>query len=306
MKDRKNILVTAGPIPAYIDPIKIVTNKFKGGLAIKTAKEIQKAGHNVTLLMWEGTPIDTPNMSIITCHDVFDYYNKMKASAHIFDAIICAAAVANLVPKNPLDHKFPSHNFKVGDNIPIEFTIAPRAIDAIKKENPRCTLIGYKCLDAPKDELVRAAKITLADSHADIIFANTPTEAKTKKTAIYSDDAAIEMTFEEHIKAIIDAIETIHYKTIIQTPQLSTKDEESLVHTKNIVRLYESTFEKHGSVAVPFPTENHPHAFVTTSRGHRTNPVLVLDIDHDKHVIYATDKATLNAPSMHTAIENSL
>ena len=29
----KKVVISAGPIPAQLDPVKFITNKFKGGLA---------------------------------------------------------------------------------------------------------------------------------------------------------------------------------------------------------------------------------------------------------------------------------
>ena len=34
----KKVVISAGPIPAQLDPVKFITNKFKGGLALKTAE----------------------------------------------------------------------------------------------------------------------------------------------------------------------------------------------------------------------------------------------------------------------------
>ena len=304
----KSILVTAGPIPAYIDPIKIVTNNFKGGLAIKTAKALKDKGHSVTLLMWEGTKTSTHKheLPIIYCHDIHDYCKKIKHASNFYDAIICAAAVANLIPSNTLTNKFPSHNYKVGEKIPINFEIAPRAIDMVKKENPRCTLIGYKCLDADYDELVRAAKITQQDSHADIIFANTPKTAKHEKIAIYPDGAVINVSFNQHINLINDAICAEHYKTILYSaPEMSNKTTLALIHVKNIVKAFEQTMPNHGTVAIPFPLNSYPNAFVTTSRGHKSDPVLVLYIDKKQREVHATGKATINAPALSAAIKAS-
>jgi phosphopantothenoylcysteine synthetase/decarboxylase len=33
------ILITGGPVHAYLDPVKIITNKFKGGLMAELDKE---------------------------------------------------------------------------------------------------------------------------------------------------------------------------------------------------------------------------------------------------------------------------
>ena len=123
---------------------------------------------------------------IVTVTDVVEYCDWIREHALEFDAFIMAAAVANLMPSSPYEDKFPSHLYKVGDKFPIEFEIAPRAIDIVKEVNPRCCLIGYKLFDAKTDEeLIEIARHTLHDSKANIIFANTPEEAKTRKIALF-------------------------------------------------------------------------------------------------------------------------
>ena len=135
------ILLTAGPIPARLDSVKYITNRFKGGLALWTAEQLRLMGHDVTILAWAHTDLDT-KLPILPVNDVYDYYNKVLDFQA--DAYILAAAVANLGPTEPIVGKFPSHLYKVGDKFPIEFTIMPRVIDAVKTKYPRATLIGYK------------------------------------------------------------------------------------------------------------------------------------------------------------------
>ena len=36
----KNILITGGPVHAYLDAVKIITNRFKGGLIAQLATDI--------------------------------------------------------------------------------------------------------------------------------------------------------------------------------------------------------------------------------------------------------------------------
>lgn len=55
----KSVLISCGPIPARLDSVKFVTNKFKGGLAFKTAKDLIDSGYDVTIVKWEDT--NTPS-----------------------------------------------------------------------------------------------------------------------------------------------------------------------------------------------------------------------------------------------------
>ncbi|MDE7242460.1 MAG: hypothetical protein K2O18_00550, partial [Oscillospiraceae bacterium] len=135
--ENKKVVISCGPIPARLDSVKFLTNRFKGGLAFKTADFLARQGFRLTIIVWKGTEIPAnfngSNVEIVRVEDVFDYYRWFENNASEYDACIMAAAVANLTPSHPYEGKFPSHNYKVGEKFNIEFEIAPRAIDVVKK-----------------------------------------------------------------------------------------------------------------------------------------------------------------------------
>lgn len=203
-KTRK-VVISAGPIPAKLDPVKFITNKFKGGLALKTAQYLaSQPDFEVTLVMWSGAgkdhiPEGLKELAVVD--DVFEYYDWFVANARNYHAFVMAAAVANLTPVKPYDQKFPSHLYKPGEEFDIRFMIAPRAIDAVKQLNPQACLIGYKLYDEPDDDkLAEIARHTLDDARANVIFANHPATAKEKKIAVTPDGSAVPMDFTQHLE----------------------------------------------------------------------------------------------------------
>ena len=305
----KKVVISAGPIPARLDPVKFITNRFKGGLAFKTATYLIDEEYDLTVVVWQYTSvpenIEDKATKIVRVQDVFDYYNWFKKHATEYDAFIMAAAVANLTPSNPWDTKFPSHNYKVGEKFDITFEIAPRAIDVIKKINPRCCLIGYKLLDAMLGELIEAGTKTLAEARANIIFANHPSTAKEKKFAIMADNTVYECSFEEHLDLIKQAIEAEYFRTETIPMSEEIASLPSVKHALSIVKMYEKTFSNgYGTVAIPVEIDGYPKAFVTTSRGHRGDPVIVYDVDMENKIIKASSKATLNAPTLSAVLED--
>ena len=310
----KKVVISCGPIPARLDSVKFITNRFKGGLAFRTAETLIQRGYDTTVVIWEHTPLPhvngqhaefwmQDNVHVVAVKDVFDYYNWFKENAANYDAFIMAAAVANLTPSNPYEGKFPSHNYLVGEKFNIEFEIAPRAIDIIKDVNRRCCLIGYKLFDGDHEELIRAARLTRDESSANIIFANTPSEAKEKKYAVMADNSVVECSFDEHLELIIRAIEAEYFTT--KVIPLTDRESQDL-HIRGAlatVKMFEHSFETgYGTVAVP--VEGKKEMFATTSRGHAGLPVLVRSIDWDKRIIYTTGRATLNAPTLAAALAN--
>ena len=106
MKNKK-VVISCGPIPARLDSVKFLTNRFKGGLAFKTAAFLADQGFELTVIVWKGTEIPAnvrrDNVEIVRVSDVFDYCRWFENNASEYDACIMAAAVANLTPCHPYE-----------------------------------------------------------------------------------------------------------------------------------------------------------------------------------------------------------
>lgn len=302
---KKKVVISCGPIPARLDSVKFITNRFKGGLAFKTACLLKDDGYDLTIVKWSFTelPESLSDCKIVNASDVFEYYDWFEKHACDYDAFIMAAAVANLTPVNPYEGKFPSHNYQVGEKFNIEFQIAPRAIDIIKQKNKRCCLIGYKLFDAKTDEeLIEIAKHTLKDSKANIIFANTPKNAKSRKIALFQDDTNFSVSFDEHVELIKRAIDQTYFKT--ETVQEPTDLKNKIELAKELVKKFETTISGYGTIAIKISNQGD---FVTTSRGHFGEPVYVKEVKVDENkrgLIYSSRKATLNAPLLSRYIKD--
>ena len=136
----KKILITAGPVHAHLDAVKIITNKFKGGLISQLADDLHYNYYcyDAELHYVSASALGAKQPSYKTNaafyeHKGFQDYERLVELAHKMDAIILGAAVANLIPAKPYAGKFPSHNYKEGEIIPIDFMIAPRVINKVKK-----------------------------------------------------------------------------------------------------------------------------------------------------------------------------
>ena len=93
----KRVLVSAGPIPAKLDSVKVLTNKFKGGLALWTAKLLAESRdfdvHVVASRMTEVTGFSTSRTHYVS--DIEEYMSFVKGFKA--DAYVLAAAVATFV-----------------------------------------------------------------------------------------------------------------------------------------------------------------------------------------------------------------
>ena len=115
------ILVTAGPVHAKLDAVKIVTNRFKGGRMAALASALAYRRHSVTCLTSRHViPLNKVRHATLALatHDGFnDYMEKVERFAPEVDMAVLGAAVANLIPEPPwgADQKFPSHDYQEGD-----------------------------------------------------------------------------------------------------------------------------------------------------------------------------------------------
>ncbi|MGK7874871.1 MAG: phosphopantothenoylcysteine decarboxylase [Xenococcaceae cyanobacterium] len=293
----KKVILSAGPIPAKLDSVKIITNKFKGGLAIKTAEELSlDKDLELEIVKWEGTqikfhyPDSYEQISVKEIADVYDYRNYILSTSA--DAYILAGAVANLAPVNPWKGKFPSHNYRVGEEFDITFTIAPRIIDEVKQHYPRSTLLGYKLFDGSEGELIRAGWETLCQSRANVIFCNHPATAKREKIAVMPDGTSQRMSFEEHIEFIKRVINLQWYTTKIRHSSYQNRWQEDMDELLAEIGVEKKPYV-FGTVAI-----RDGNGFITTTRGKRGEKryCKVFEVDHNTLIVTASQKATMNAP----------
>lgn len=112
----RKILISGGPVPAYLDDVKIITNRFKGGWMASLAEQMSthpyEQEHEVTYLTSAdarqpqlhdlnlfGPRGDRRNLEVVHHYGFHDYMDKVLHIAPQMDAIILGAAVANLIPK---------------------------------------------------------------------------------------------------------------------------------------------------------------------------------------------------------------
>ncbi len=296
----KKILISIGPIHGKLDSVKIITNKFKGGLAALTAKQLalKRPQDKITVVKCNETSFYKPeelkvkNIKIVNVEDFFEYEKFILSNK--FDVYILAAAVANLIPKDPLKGKFPSHNYKEEEEINIPFVITRRVILHIKEKFPRSTLIGYKLFDGSYEELIKAGWDLLVETKANAIFCNDPKTAKDKKICLLPDGSRIELNFEDHVNFIDRIIDLSWYKTKIVSFKKPLFDK-----TDSFVSILDKTAEKFPPYIFGCVAYKSGDGFYTTARGKKDvkkDFAYVHKVNHNKKVVFADKKASLNAP----------
>jgi hypothetical protein len=317
----KNILITGGPVHAHLDSVKIITNNFKGGLMADLATQMAWVKDTAVTYLCSAAakiPEDNPghNKIKIILHDGFDgYLAKVLELAPSMDAIILGAAVANLIPYKPLQGKFPSHNYKPWDLVPLIFQIAPRVIDEVKRVAPKAHLFGFKLLDGvPHEELIKAAYGVLLESKATAVIANDRQNLN-QKYIVTKERAVHPVTKDKLADWIWDMINDKYYKTVVfaypADPEGIKKDNpypEGLKKLMEFNKVWPNSWG--GFLETPegfvFGTLAQrckgkcSKGFWTTGRGKREEEsyVFVSDVNHVEKRVFTVgaEKATLNAP----------
>lgn len=299
----KRVLITAGPVHAHLDDVKIISNVFQGGLMADFADQFSK-NYNVKIEYlcsnFAKMPKQNPNLRIIKHYGFYDYMNKIEDISSDMDAVILGAAVANLIPWEPIKGKFPSHDYKEGQPIPILFQIAPRIINMIKNKPgfaPKTHLFGFKLLsDAKHKELIDAAYMVLRNSKATNIFANDKKNLS-KLYAVTKERGEHPLDRSQLCKWVWDAITDEYYHTEYVTDIPNKKEIDHFLQT---LKVFSPNFTKVGdNIFGCFAFRSKSGGFITTPR-HKsdlTGWAYVHSVDHKKRIVYVSgQKATLNAP----------
>ena len=308
----KKILITGGPVHAYLDDVKIITNRFKGGLMCNLAERLAELGAEVCYVSSSLTattvPKKHPKIEVLL-HNGFDHYQSIvRNMAPSMEGIVLGAAVANLIPANPIKGKFPSHDYKPGDIIPINFQIAPRVIDEVKKVAPKAHLFGFKLLScASHEELIRAAYSIVLEAKATAVIANDA-ENLDEKFVVTKERGVHPMKQSDLAQWIWEMLHDTYYSTefipdrgfsvnaTCKLSELLKSYKEKFLHTESGLIF--------GTVAV----RDEQGGFQTTAHGKREldSFTFVERVDHEKHIVYgrAPMKATLNAPLLAKMFEN--
>jgi hypothetical protein len=255
-----------------------------------------------------GAQVPTHNKIQVMTHKGFeDYHRKVVELAPSMNGVVLGAAVANLIPANPWQGKFPSHNYKPGDLIPIDFKIAPRVIDEVKRVAPKTHLFGYKLLDhVSYEELIGAAYSIVLEAKATAVFANDTTNLQ-QKFAITKERGVHPLSQGELAAWIWEMVNDEYYSTNV-AKDWPNDDAEAISKTKELIKLYADRFTKvEGGLVFGTVAVRTSNGFVTTARGKREldSVAYVVSVDHAQRAVYsAGGKASLNAPLLARAFQN--
>jgi len=168
----KKILITGGPTPGKIDDIRILTNRFKGSLAVNIAKEAYLQGANPTLLLGK-TGVRVPAYLETIYHEDYDQYveNVFNTLENGYDVGIFAAAVADYLPEVYTNGKIASD---ILTSIPLKKT--KKVIEQVRTSFPELYMATFKYEDGVShEELLNISRQQLEKGY-DLVVANRAQE----------------------------------------------------------------------------------------------------------------------------------
>ena len=174
----KNVIVTAGPTRANIDPVRFISNNSSGKMGYEIAKEARDRGANVTLISGK-TSLDKPyGIEVVDVITNEDMYLAIKDRYDYADIVIKAAAVADYKAKEYSDQKI-----KKGDGDLVITMERDRDILKTLGDNKKSQiLVGFA---AESENVLENAQKKLHKKNLDLIVAN---DISQEETGFQSDD----------------------------------------------------------------------------------------------------------------------
>lgn len=168
----KNVVVTAGPTIASIDPVRFITNRSSGKMGYAIAKEARNRGANVTLISGP-TSIEAPkNIDLIKVSTNEEMKEEIIKVFNNADIVIKSAAVADYKPKN-----YSAQKIKKGDNdLCLEFIRDSDILKELGDKKQNQILVGFA---AESQNLKENARLKLQKKNLDYIVANDITASDT-------------------------------------------------------------------------------------------------------------------------------
>ncbi|MBE6070937.1 MAG: bifunctional phosphopantothenoylcysteine decarboxylase/phosphopantothenate--cysteine ligase CoaBC [Clostridium butyricum] len=168
----KNVLVTAGPTLAPIDPVRYITNRSSGKMGYAIAKEARNRGANVTLVSGP-TSLEPPKgIEFVKISTNEEMKNEVLKRFDACDIVVKAAAVADYKPKSYSNQKIKK---KEGD-LEIALTRDNDILMELGKIKETQVLVGFA---AESQNLRENALSKLQRKNLDYVVANDITSSDT-------------------------------------------------------------------------------------------------------------------------------
>ena len=161
----KNVLVTAGPTRANIDPVRFISNNSTGKMGYEIAIEARNRGANVTLISGPTNLKAPEGINFIKVTENEQMYNEVFKVYDNMDIVIKAAAVADYKAKEFSNQKIK----KSSGDLNLVLTRDRDILKSLGEKKTHQILVGFA---AESQNLLENAKGKLQRKNLDYILAN--------------------------------------------------------------------------------------------------------------------------------------
>ena len=166
-KQRKKILITAGPTYEAIDPVRFIGNHSSGKMGFEIANEAAKLGAEVTLISGPShLNIENKSIRLVRVVSAEEMYNECHNYFENTDVAIAAAAVADYRPKNVASQKIK----KAESSFNIELERTEDILASLGQIKKNQFLIGF-ALETENE--IENAKAKIQKKNLDLIVLNS-------------------------------------------------------------------------------------------------------------------------------------
>ena len=213
-KDRagQRYLITAGPTPEAIDPVRYITNHSSGKMGYAIAKMARLRGAQVTLVSGPVNIKPFCGVDVVPVKSAADMFEAVTSRSAEADVVIMCSAVADYTPAVYADQKVKKHD----GELTIELKRTQDILGWLGEHKPaNQTLVGFSM---ETENLIENSRAKLLKKHAQLICANsiaggnTGFAVDTNKVTLISSQEVKELPLcskEETADLIIDHIQTL-------------------------------------------------------------------------------------------------
>ena len=176
-------LVTAGPTIEPLDEVRRITNHSTGRLGSRLADALNRAGHQVTLLLSKTASYQPreKGVRIINFDTTADLQRQLhSANSHTINAIFHVAAVSDYrvscVRNTKTGTKLNTRKIPTqAGPITVELTPTPKIIRQLHRWYPKAKIIGWKYeINGNQENTITLARGQIKECHTDACVANGP------------------------------------------------------------------------------------------------------------------------------------
>lgn len=190
----KNVIVTAGPTIAPIDPVRFITNRSTGKMGYEIAKEARDRGANVTLISGP-TNLKAPfGIEVINVSTNEEMYNALLNRFEEADIVVKSAAVADYKPSEYSEKKIK----KSSQGLELNLIRDRDILKTIGEQKKNQIIIGFA---AESHDLIKNAQSKLERKNLDYIVANN---ILSKDTGFGTDNNKVTIIGKEGFKLSLE------------------------------------------------------------------------------------------------------